>query len=65
MTVRELILNLSMLDPNKKIVIMDADEGPDTLLEIMEILDDLDYVGLSGNYLNRWEPEDSGIVDGK
>lgn len=58
MTINKLIEELSKLDGSKIVVIMDADEGYDTLLEIMEIQEGGTYIGIGGNYANRYEPEE-------
>jgi len=63
MTIKELIYRLTEIihdkDSHTDVVIMDADEGYSTLLNITEIEIGDGYVGLGGTYNDRWEPKDS------
>lgn len=60
MKVKELIEALSILNPEIDVVIGDADEGPDTQLNIETITDEGHYVELRGDYHNHYEHPPTG-----
>lgn len=55
MTVKELIENLQILNPELPIVINDADTS--WLLNILSIVEEDKYVSLESNYTSKFKPK--------
>ncbi len=57
MTVKELIEKLSILNPDKPVVICDADTN--WFLSIENVCDETACVSIDGDYGNMWYPPDT------
>lgn len=62
MTVSQLIFELQKMPSDAEVVIMDADEGYDTLLKITNIRLTDDYIGLGGEYSCQYSDPSLGVL---